>query len=154
MPRRHVFRDVERDRYVETAHIHYTEHGDPSSCSNFVDLDWLSSSANSCEEETYERWILGYPNLNSGLNTEYVALQKLNYLLYYVVASRARKGWGQGGWEGSILRVNLCWVTCSIHLPLLTAHFCFHYWFCLKLFIPLEDLWRSLLHDDEADGSI
>ncbi|KAH9652906.1 phosphoinositide phosphatase SAC3 [Citrus sinensis] len=49
MPRRQLFGDVQRDRYFESDHIY--EHGDASSSSNFVDLDWLSSSGNSCEEE-------------------------------------------------------------------------------------------------------
>ena len=29
--------------------------GDSLDCSNFVDIDWLSSSGNSIEEESYER---------------------------------------------------------------------------------------------------
>ncbi|KAF6155803.1 hypothetical protein GIB67_039134 [Kingdonia uniflora] len=44
---------------------------DTSNCSNFVDLVWLSSSRNSCEEESYERSAL----LNSpvvGTSTENV----------------------------------------------------------------------------------
>ncbi|OIW00202.1 hypothetical protein TanjilG_29192 [Lupinus angustifolius] len=52
MPRRQLFGDMRR---VESDHIYYSEHGDSFSCSNFVDLDWLSSSGNSCEEEAYER---------------------------------------------------------------------------------------------------
>lgn len=54
MPRRQLFGDVQRDRFFESDHIY--EHGDASSSSNFVDLDWLSSSGNSCEEEPYERY--------------------------------------------------------------------------------------------------
>ncbi|XP_059633273.1 phosphoinositide phosphatase SAC4-like isoform X2 [Cornus florida] len=49
MPRRHLFRDMQRDRYPDD------DHGDAFDCSNFVDLDWLSSSGNSCEEDLYER---------------------------------------------------------------------------------------------------
>jgi len=55
MPRRHLFGDMQRERCVESDHIYYSDHGDSFSCSNFVDLDWLSSSANSCEEEPFER---------------------------------------------------------------------------------------------------
>ncbi|WVZ11162.1 hypothetical protein V8G54_015692 [Vigna mungo] len=55
MPRRHLFGDMQRERCVESDHICYSDHGDSFSCSNFVDLDWLSSSANSCEEEPFER---------------------------------------------------------------------------------------------------
>lgn len=57
MPRKQLFGDVQRDRYLESDHIHFSENGDASSFSNFVDLDWLSSSGNSCEEEPYERYI-------------------------------------------------------------------------------------------------
>jgi len=28
---------------------------DSFNCSNFLDVDWLSSSGNSCEDETFER---------------------------------------------------------------------------------------------------
>ncbi|XP_027331730.1 phosphoinositide phosphatase SAC3 isoform X1 [Abrus precatorius] len=55
MPRRQLFGDMQRERYLESEHIYYSEHGDSFSCSNFVDLDWLSSSGNSCEEEPFER---------------------------------------------------------------------------------------------------
>lgn len=55
MPRKQLFADMQRERCAESHHIYYSEQGDSSSCSNFVDLDWLSSSANSCEEEPYER---------------------------------------------------------------------------------------------------
>ncbi|KAL3008621.1 hypothetical protein AAZX31_07G042200 [Glycine max] len=39
----------------ESDHICYDEHGDACDCSNFLDVDWLSSSGNSCEEELLER---------------------------------------------------------------------------------------------------
>ncbi|KAK8509151.1 hypothetical protein V6N13_062205 [Hibiscus sabdariffa] len=55
MPRRQLFGDVQRDRYLETGQIFFSGHGDGVNCSNFVDLDWLSSSGNSCEDEPYER---------------------------------------------------------------------------------------------------
>ncbi|XP_019196769.1 PREDICTED: phosphoinositide phosphatase SAC2-like isoform X3 [Ipomoea nil] len=44
MPTRELFADLPRDRCIEH------ENGDASDCSNFVDLDWLSSSGNSCDE--------------------------------------------------------------------------------------------------------
>ncbi|PIA27550.1 hypothetical protein AQUCO_07600013v1 [Aquilegia coerulea] len=47
MSRRHLFADMQGD------HIYFDE--DSSNCSNFLDMDWLSSSGNSCEEEIYER---------------------------------------------------------------------------------------------------
>lgn len=50
-PRKHLYGDVQREQYVENDNIAIHEHGDSSDCSNFVDLDWLSSSGNSCEED-------------------------------------------------------------------------------------------------------
>lgn len=55
MPRRQLFGDVQRDRGHESDNIYFSEHGDVYNYSNFLDLDWLSSSGNSCEEEPYER---------------------------------------------------------------------------------------------------
>ncbi|KAI3447255.1 hypothetical protein Pfo_003920 [Paulownia fortunei] len=49
---RELFAEMQRDRYLEH------ENGDTIDCSNFVDLDWLSSSGNSCEEELLERPML------------------------------------------------------------------------------------------------
>ncbi|XP_077236470.1 phosphoinositide phosphatase SAC3-like [Tasmannia lanceolata] len=47
MTGRQLFSDMQSDR------IYFNEHG--AGDSNFLDLDWLSSSGNSCEDETYER---------------------------------------------------------------------------------------------------
>lgn len=49
VPTRELFAEMQRVRYLEH------ENGDAIDCSNFVDLDWLSSSGNSCEEELLER---------------------------------------------------------------------------------------------------
>ncbi|KAF7144022.1 hypothetical protein RHSIM_Rhsim05G0002000 [Rhododendron simsii] len=49
-PRRQLFVDMHRERWLDN------DQGD--ACSNFVDLDWLSSSGNSCDEELYERSML------------------------------------------------------------------------------------------------
>ncbi|KAG2712714.1 hypothetical protein I3760_04G138900 [Carya illinoinensis] len=67
-----LFEDIQRDRCLETNHIYFSEHGDMSNCSNFVDLDWLSSSGNSCEEEQFERSLMltNYPV--AGLSAENV----------------------------------------------------------------------------------
>ncbi|KAK7275522.1 hypothetical protein RIF29_16641 [Crotalaria pallida] len=43
------------DQYCDGDHVCYDEHGDACDCSNFLDVDWLSSSGNSCEEELLER---------------------------------------------------------------------------------------------------
>ncbi|WCJ42861.1 Phosphoinositide phosphatase family protein [Euphorbia peplus] len=53
MPQRQLFGDVERDRYLGIDHVYFSE--DTFNCSNFLDLDWLSSAGNSCEEEQFER---------------------------------------------------------------------------------------------------
>lgn len=52
---RQLFRDMLEDQCSESNHICYGDHGDACTCSNYLDVDWLSSSGNSCEEETYER---------------------------------------------------------------------------------------------------
>lgn len=58
-----------RQLFAESAHSYFSEHGfDETTCSNFLDLDWLSSSGNSCEEEIFERsTVTGSPveNLSS-----------------------------------------------------------------------------------------
>ncbi|XP_057981924.1 phosphoinositide phosphatase SAC2-like isoform X2 [Malania oleifera] len=55
MSRKQLFSDVQQDQYLESCHICFNEHGSTFNCSNFLDADWISSSGNSCEEETYER---------------------------------------------------------------------------------------------------
>ncbi|XP_057967287.1 phosphoinositide phosphatase SAC3-like isoform X2 [Malania oleifera] len=68
MPRRQLFTDIQRDRCIDSDH---NEHGDGINCSNFVDLDWLSSSGNSCEEDPYERSM--FPNSPiAGMSSENV----------------------------------------------------------------------------------
>ncbi|XP_048233913.1 phosphoinositide phosphatase SAC2 isoform X2 [Ricinus communis] len=64
MPRRRLFKDIGEDEF-DSDHICYDEHGDACSCSNFLDLDWLSSSGNSCEEDPFDRTI-------AGLSSEYL----------------------------------------------------------------------------------
>lgn len=44
-----------KDQFRESDHICYAEHGDACDCSNFLDVDSLSSG-NSCEEELLERF--------------------------------------------------------------------------------------------------
>ncbi|XVE97833.1 hypothetical protein REPUB_Repub03eG0052700 [Reevesia pubescens] len=72
MPRRQLFGDVQRDRCLETDHIFFSEHGDRFNCSNFVDLDRLSSSGNSCEDEPFERSSVLTSSLVAGLSSENV----------------------------------------------------------------------------------
>jgi hypothetical protein len=56
MPRKQLFRYVQRDRYLESDNVFFSGHGDTFNCSNFVDIDLLSSSGNPCEEEPFERY--------------------------------------------------------------------------------------------------
>ncbi|GER36115.1 phosphoinositide phosphatase family protein [Striga asiatica] len=48
-PAREIFSEMRRDRYIEH------DNWNAIDCSNFVDVDWLSSSGNSFEEELLER---------------------------------------------------------------------------------------------------
>ncbi|KAK8545275.1 hypothetical protein V6N13_066561 [Hibiscus sabdariffa] len=54
-PQRQLFGHVQMDRCLGSDHIFFSEQRDQFNCSNFVDLDWLSSSGNSCEDEQFER---------------------------------------------------------------------------------------------------
>lgn len=72
MPHRQLFGDIQRDRGHESDNIYFSEHGDVYNCSNFLDLDWLSSSGNSCEEEPYERSSMLTISPVEGLSSENV----------------------------------------------------------------------------------
>ncbi|KAJ4952223.1 hypothetical protein NE237_029055 [Protea cynaroides] len=50
-----LFTDMQKDQYLESNQIYLNELGDTFNCSNFLDVDWLSSSGNSYEEEIYDR---------------------------------------------------------------------------------------------------
>ncbi|KAL6974665.1 Phosphoinositide phosphatase sac4 [Sarracenia purpurea var. burkii] len=63
VPRRQLFADMQRDRCLDNDQV--------DTCSNFVDLDWLSSSGNSCDEELYERSTLMNSSI-MGLSSENV----------------------------------------------------------------------------------
>ncbi|KAI4329045.1 hypothetical protein L6164_021351 [Bauhinia variegata] len=68
---RRMYRGTQEDQRSENDHICYDEHGDTCDCSNFVDVDWLSSSANSCEEELLERATsMSSENIVNELKTE------------------------------------------------------------------------------------
>ncbi|KAH6773343.1 Phosphoinositide phosphatase family protein [Perilla frutescens var. frutescens] len=58
MSRRQLFPETQQEHYHENESLYFVERGDSFNCSNFLDVDWLSSSGNSCEEETYERSLL------------------------------------------------------------------------------------------------
>ncbi|KAJ6415785.1 hypothetical protein OIU84_004559 [Salix udensis] len=66
MPCRKLFKDVEEYRCVESNHICSDEHGDACSSSNFFDMDWPSTSGNSCEEDLCDRSSAGVSSDNLG----------------------------------------------------------------------------------------
>ncbi|XP_030523762.1 phosphoinositide phosphatase SAC2-like isoform X2 [Rhodamnia argentea] len=60
-----LFKDVKEDDCPESDYICLDRHGNACNCSNFLDVDWLSSSGNSFDEEIYERSsITGVPQDN------------------------------------------------------------------------------------------
>ncbi|KAL2539056.1 Phosphoinositide phosphatase SAC2 [Abeliophyllum distichum] len=73
MSRRRLFPDMQSEQCLENDSICFRERGDSFHCSNFLDVEWLSSSGNSCEEETYERsMLLGSPS--AGLSSDELKL--------------------------------------------------------------------------------
>ncbi|KAM1274661.1 hypothetical protein ACFX2I_024507 [Malus domestica] len=50
MPRKQIFCGLQEDECLQSDHIIYDEHDDDCNLSNILDVDWLSSSGNSCEE--------------------------------------------------------------------------------------------------------
>ncbi|ESW07378.1 hypothetical protein PHAVU_010G125000 [Phaseolus vulgaris] len=52
---RQIYGGMIKGQNCESGHICFGEHGDACDCSNFLDVEWLSSSGNSCEEELLER---------------------------------------------------------------------------------------------------
>ncbi|XP_051148170.1 phosphoinositide phosphatase SAC2-like isoform X2 [Andrographis paniculata] len=55
MSRRQLFPDMQPELNVDNDSICFVERGGSFNCSNFLDIDRISSSGNSCEDETYER---------------------------------------------------------------------------------------------------
>ncbi|XP_071686079.1 phosphoinositide phosphatase SAC2-like isoform X2 [Rutidosis leptorrhynchoides] len=55
--RRHLYLDTHAEDYPNSDCIFYynNKRSDSFNCSNFIDVDWISSSGNSCEGEAYER---------------------------------------------------------------------------------------------------
>lgn len=53
-----LFKDVKEDDCPASNYICLDKHENACNCSNFLDVDWLSSSGNSFEEEIYERYLL------------------------------------------------------------------------------------------------
>ncbi|XP_043719352.1 phosphoinositide phosphatase SAC3-like isoform X1 [Telopea speciosissima] len=55
MARRQLFTEMQKDQCIGSNQIYLNEHRDTFNCSNFLDVDWLSSSGNSWEEEISDR---------------------------------------------------------------------------------------------------
>ncbi|XWS12203.1 hypothetical protein CRYUN_Cryun37aG0069800 [Craigia yunnanensis] len=62
---RQLFGDMEKDHFLESNSLCYDENGDECNCTNF-DMDWLSSSGNSCDDDTYDRSTMGLSSENFG----------------------------------------------------------------------------------------
>ncbi|CAN1136073.1 Phosphoinositide phosphatase SAC4 [Linum perenne] len=70
LPQRQLFGDIQRDQIHESDHVYFSE--DTLNWSNFVDLDWLSSSGNSFEDEPFDRTsVITSPSI-TGQSTESV----------------------------------------------------------------------------------
>ncbi|GFY97206.1 phosphoinositide phosphatase family protein [Actinidia rufa] len=72
-----LFPDMQLDQCLESNLICFDKHRDSFNFSNFFYVDWLSSSGNSFEEETYERGLISSPiasissdSVVTGLKTE------------------------------------------------------------------------------------
>ncbi|KAL1538068.1 phosphoinositide phosphatase SAC2-like [Salvia divinorum] len=64
MSRKQLFPDLQEEQFLENESTYFVDRVDSFNCSNFLDVDWLSSSGNSCEEDTYERSLLiGSPSI-------------------------------------------------------------------------------------------
>ncbi|CAN4084925.1 unnamed protein product [Withania somnifera] len=75
VPTRQLFVEMQRDRSLEQ------QNADAYDCSNFVDLDWLSSSGNSCEEELLDSiLILCMPHV--WRNVTWESQDETQHLLY------------------------------------------------------------------------
>ncbi|CAH1442399.1 unnamed protein product [Lactuca virosa] len=71
MSRRQILVDAHSEDYPNSDRIFYNKRLDSFNCSNFLDVDWISSSGNSCEDEQYERsMLIGSPV--AGQSTENV----------------------------------------------------------------------------------
>ncbi|KAJ8553212.1 hypothetical protein K7X08_023890 [Anisodus acutangulus] len=55
MSGRQIFLDMQLEQHLGSESVRLRERVDSVDFSNFLDIEWLSSSGNSCEEETYER---------------------------------------------------------------------------------------------------
>uniref|UniRef100_A0A0V0HH52 Putative ovule protein n=1 Tax=Solanum chacoense TaxID=4108 RepID=A0A0V0HH52_SOLCH len=69
MSSRQLFHDIQLDQCLGSSSFKFDE-GALFDSSNFLDVDWLSSSGNSCVEETYDRSsIIGSPSRGMSSNS-------------------------------------------------------------------------------------
>uniref|UniRef100_A0A0A0KUM4 Uncharacterized protein n=1 Tax=Cucumis sativus TaxID=3659 RepID=A0A0A0KUM4_CUCSA len=111
MPPRRFFGAIQRETCLEGDHIFFSEE-DPMSCSNFVDLDWLSSSGNPCEEVPFER-SLGFNSPNARDSSENVVTGESTPSLSEYVSSMMlppQEDRLASGWD---VRFVLCWSSSS-----------------------------------------
>ncbi|KAL9242216.1 hypothetical protein vseg_016237 [Gypsophila vaccaria] len=92
MPRKQFFGDVQREIYSESDHVNIHESLDSLDSSNFVDLDWLSSSGNSCEEESCDR-ALFTSSPNAGVSSD----NFMNGMLAEITPSSSQHGFRMKG---------------------------------------------------------
>ncbi|KAL1189873.1 Phosphoinositide phosphatase SAC3 [Cardamine amara subsp. amara] len=55
MPRKQLFRDAQKVHCFGSDQVYFGGEEDMSSLSNFVDIEWLSSSENLCENAIFDR---------------------------------------------------------------------------------------------------
>ncbi|KAL4039328.1 hypothetical protein IC575_002980 [Cucumis melo] len=72
---RQLHANMQDDQMLEDDHLCHDEHGDSCSCSNFLDMDWISSSGNSCEDELCERSVasLSSENVTSEMKIDFIS---------------------------------------------------------------------------------
>ncbi|WVZ25597.1 hypothetical protein V8G54_004141 [Vigna mungo] len=91
---RQIYGGVVKGKNCESGHICYDEHGDACDCSNFLDVDWLSSSGNSCEEELLERSTsISSENIANELVTTETSASESGSSLKYILVLHEAKWW-------------------------------------------------------------
>lgn len=60
MSGRQLFLDMQLEQRLGSGSVRLRERIDSIDFSNFLDVEWLSSSGNSCEEEAFERYFLSF----------------------------------------------------------------------------------------------
>lgn len=58
MSGRQLFLDMQLEQRLGSGSVRLHDRVDSIDFSNFLDVEWLSSSGNSCEDEAFERYFL------------------------------------------------------------------------------------------------